>query len=311
MTTVFLTAIGGDIAQNIAKIIRSHFPDWLIVGSDIHERHGGALYVDKLVLAPRAVDQTYKVWIEEQIDRHDIDLIFPLSEAEIDFFYTDNDHSQNDELIVGASKEIIEIGRDKLDTANFIKSIGLSSPWTVSSDGIKSIPDFPCIYKPRKGQGSKNIFICKDKEDAGFYSKCGTEAVFQEYLLPEDKEVTCALYRFKDGKLAILQLLRCLVGGTTNWAKVIDNREIRKQCEAIADALQFFGPANVQLRLTDNGPRIFEINPRFSSTVLMRHELGFTDVVWALQEKMGVQPIKFQPPVDQEIVKIQEVSLLH
>lgn len=44
---------------------------------------------------------------------------------------------------------------------------------------------------------------------------------------------------------------------------------------------------NVQLRLTDHGPRVFEINPRFSSTVLMRHRLGFSDVLWAIDEAQG------------------------
>ena len=41
--------------------------------------------------------------------------------------------------------------------------------------------------------------------------------------------------------------------------------------------IDFFGPANFQLILTKKGPMIFEINPRFSSTVLMRNYLGFTD----------------------------------
>lgn len=44
---------------------------------------------------------------------------------------------------------------------------------------------------------------------------------------------------------------------------------------------------NVQLRLTDSGPRVFEINPRFSSTALMRQKMGFTDVLWAVDEAEG------------------------
>ena len=58
-------------------------------------------------------------------------------------------------------------------------------------------------------------------------------------------------------------------------------------CEVIAKGLDLRGSMNIQLRLTDKGPRVFEINPRFSSTVLMRHRLGYTDVLWALDEAEG------------------------
>jgi carbamoyl-phosphate synthase large subunit len=34
--------------------------------------------------------------------------------------------------------------------------------------------------------------------------------------------------------------------------------------------------------MTKKGPIIFEINPRFSSTVVFRHKLGFKDVQWAI-----------------------------
>ena len=33
---------------------------------------------------------------------------------------------------------------------------------------------------------------------------------------------------------------------------------------------------------------IFEINPRFSSTVLFRHLMGFEDVLWSIQDKLGL-----------------------
>jgi carbamoyl-phosphate synthase large subunit len=58
-------------------------------------------------------------------------------------------------------------------------------------------------------------------------------------------------------------------------------------CARIAEGLDLRGSMNVQLRLTDEGPRVFEINPRFSSTVLMRHRMGFSDVLWAIEEAEG------------------------
>ena len=65
---------------------------------------------------------------------------------------------------------------------------------------------------------------------------------------------------------------------------------IRQLLEFVAHRLQLRGSINVQLRKTTRGPVIFEINPRFSSTVMFRHQLGFTDLLWSLQEARGQLP---------------------
>lgn len=49
---------------------------------------------------------------------------------------------------------------------------------------------------------------------------------------------------------------------------------------------------NIQLRITKSGPHIFEINPRFSFTILMRHRLGFCNLLWTLSEARGL-PVNF------------------
>ncbi len=310
MTCIFLTAIGGDIAQNIAKIIRLEYSDWKIVGSDVHERHGGKLYVDKFVVSPHAADPGYGTWIENQIKIEAVAILIPLSEAEIEYFVINEDVVSSDVRVIGASNAIVRVGLDKLETASFLQSIKLPTPWSIPAENVDAIPSYPCIIKPRKSQGSKDIFICKNKQEAQFFSEYSSECIFQDLLLPSYEEITCALYRFQNGKLAVLQLRRKLTGGTTGWAEVIDDDEIRIQCEAIAGNLDFYGSVNVQLINTSDGPRIFEINPRFSSTVLMRHQLGFKDVIWSLQDENSFEVSPYVPPVGTTIVKTQNVSIL-
>lgn len=80
-------------------------------------------------------------------------------------------------------------------------------------------------------------------------------------------------------------------------------------CEVIAQGLDLCGSMNIQLRLTENGPRVFEINPRFSSTVLMRHRMGYTDVLWAIDEAEG-KSIDFPEIVqDQMMVRLQGAAV--
>ena len=59
MTTLLITAIGGDIGQGIARIVREAYPSWRIIGTDIHLRHGGSLFIDKYVNGLSASDPNY------------------------------------------------------------------------------------------------------------------------------------------------------------------------------------------------------------------------------------------------------------
>ncbi len=310
MKTVLVTAIAGDIAQAIALIVRETLPDCRILGVDVHDRHGGGLLVDEWYLAPPASSPDYGPWIEALVRRESIDACVPMSEAELRHFAATGLKEVAGARLVMPNAKAIEVGSDKLATARFLESIGCPAPWTISADECRPSTPFPCVFKPRRSAGSKGVFVCKSAEEARFFAERYPEAVLQELLLPEDREVTCAIYRTKDGRTAILQLLRTLVGGFTGWAKVIDDPDVRSQCERLAESLDLRGPINAQLRLTDRGPRIFEINPRFSSTVLMRHRMGYRDVAWALKEMIG-EPFDVSiPPVNTVAVRTQGASLL-
>lgn len=287
MKTILLTGIAGDVAQGIAYIIRTMYPDWYLLGCDIHDRHGADLFVDEWVIAPRADSQDYISWITSYVKCKNVDYCFPTSEAELLLFAKHKINQIAECPLIMPNYAAVDIGSDKLLTNNFLKKIGCPAPWTIlAKDSLENTP-FPCIFKPRHGAGSKCVFICNTLSEAQFLEKRYPNSILQELLLPDDQEVTCAVYRSQDGNIAILQLLRTLVGGATGWAKVINNAEIFKQCELIATSLDLKGSINVQLRITNKGPRIFEINPRFSSTVLIRHEMGFSDVIWALEETIG------------------------
>jgi len=311
MTTLLITAIAGDVAQAIAQIVRETFPDWRILGCDIHFRHGAALFVDEWSVAPRADSINYQLWIESQIKKKKVDICLPMSEAELLYFTKAGIRNVADTLFVMPNAQAIEVGCDKLTTARFLMSVGCPAPWTIPASECNDETPIPCVIKPRRGAGSKDVFICNTMKEARFFSERYPDSILQELLLPEDQEVTCAIYRTLDGRIAVLQLLRKLAGGSTVWAKVIDNPEIQNQCRHLASKLELRGSINVQLRVTNQGPRIFEINPRFSSTVRIRHIMGFTDIIWALKEITGDKIELVSPPKGLIGIRTQQASLLN
>jgi carbamoyl-phosphate synthase large subunit len=310
MNTILITGIGGDIGQAVAKIARELLPNAKIFGSDLHNRHAGAHYVDKFILAPPAISESYLTWLESVVADNLIDLTIPLSEIELIRINNRGLNQASEVKFLMPSSSAIRVGIDKLQTAIYLESIGCPVPWTISAKDSTHKASYPCVFKPRCGAGSKGVFLCNGPEDVAQMLRFYPDAVLQELLLPAEQEITCGVYRAKDGQIAVVQMLRQLAGDVTGWVEVVYHPEVEEQCVLIAESLCLNGSINVQLRVTDLGPRIFEINPRFSSTVLIRHLLGFQDAVWSLREAMGEKITIQRPRIGTRAVRIQDAALL-
>lgn len=300
---VLITGIGGDISQGVAAILRENRPDLRLIGVDVHAQHGGHLFVDHFLLVPKAGDPEYLDTIKEIIRKYSVGMVIPMSEPELAATLPFLELAPGVKWIT-AGKRVVKAGLDKLETMNALMGLGIPVPWTCTVVGGRP-KAYPCILKNRSGSGSRAVFTVADDEDADYLVKHYPEAIFQELLEPAEREVTCAIYRRLDGKVSSLLMLRRLTGGFTGWAKIIKDVETARMCEAIALGLDLRGSMNVQLRLTDKGPRVFEINPRFSSTVLMRHRLGYTDVLWAIDEAEGKQVVFPEISQDRIMVRVQ------
>lgn len=280
---ILVTGVGGDVGQGVAGIIRRRFPEWTVLGADASWRSAGPHIVERFLLAPRAESAEYRQWWRDVCRTERLDAVIPCSDAELGLLAAEGPPPEPVVLMLAAS--IVNVGVDKLATAEFLARHGIPGPRTVTVDEAESM-SYPCILKPRRGQGSRGVFLCDSAEQARALATVVPNAVLQEALRPAEEEVTCGVYRSRRGDVAVLQLHRALGGGATIWARVIADPDIDDYCRRVADALDLRGSANLQLIRTDSGPRLFEINPRFSSTVAMRDALGFTDVVWALQEEL-------------------------
>jgi carbamoyl-phosphate synthase large subunit len=307
-SVVLITGIGGDISQGVATILRECRKDLCLVGVDVHLQHGGKLFVDFYETVPSAADPNYLSALEKIIQKYQVRIFIPMTEPELGILQSSFDFLFPEVKWIIAGAAVVSVGLDKLATIRAIEELGLPVPWTIPvSDG--SPLGYPCILKNRYGSGSRAVFELQNDEDSAYFRKRFPDAIFQEKLEPADREVTCAVYRGLDGAVYSLLMLRRLTGGFTGWAKIISNKEITLMCERIATGLNMKGAMNIQLRITDHGPRVFEINPRFSSTVLMRHRLGFTDLLWAIEEAEGKE-INYLPVSSNKImVRIQEAAI--
>ena len=80
---------------------------------------------------------------------------------------------------------------------------------------------------------------------------------------------------------------RTLFGGISNKIEVVQNNHIKKFIEQLVLKLPDFCFINLQLKIKNKTVYVFEINPRISSTIHMRHALGFKDLCELINYKMN------------------------
>ena len=123
-----------------------------------------------------------------------------------------------------------------------------------------------------------------------------SEYVWQDYLTPKNQEYTCPVYAYNNNKILTLLIKRKLKGGMTTSGVIVRNNSILRYVNNIARAMKIRGSINIQLRMTVNGPILFEINPRLSGTLLLRDSIGFSDLRWWISDLFGLKKERYNSP---------------
>ena len=288
---ILVTGCGGDIGQSIGKILLKSAYTKNLYGIDISDKNAAQFIYPNFSVGLPFKHPDYLKTLEEFIEANNIDVIIPIAEPELRFFSNKNilDNIGNAKMIT-ASSLALEVGFDKFKTAAFLKKENLPFPKTALAKNIEKIITFPVILKSKIGSGSKDIHKITTQEEFLFYTRNNVEDyVIQEYVTDEHGEYTCGLYRSSKGEIRSQIFKRELHGGYSGYGEVVENETITELIEKIAVKLDLVGSINVQLRLKESIPKIFEINPRFSSTVLYRHLFGFEDVLWSIEDRLGYE----------------------
>lgn len=288
---ILVSGVASDIGHSIGNLLsKSDLVD-VVAGCDIHTQYYGADIFESLHLLPRASSPSYLYELQNLICEQKIDAFIPTSEQELRFFMSNKLYKDKIGAICVAPNQLaMEIGFDKLKTSEHLKSIGCLYPSTQPITEAVEPLNLPYVVKDPAGAGSASVFIIDKPNCLNSYKHLFPHYIYQEFLEGSD-EYTCGVYQTYDDSARIISLKRRLASGVTVFAEVVDNSAITTLCEKLARSLALRGSINIQLKLTPRGPIVFEINPRFSSSVGMRNLIGYSDVLWSLQEQvLGVKP---------------------
>ena len=286
---ILVTGCGGDIGQSIGKILNKSALVDELYGCDISEKNAGKFIYSNFFKGLPYTDTGYLPNLESFVEDNKIDYIIPMSEPKLRYFSdTDNLKAIGRAKMLTASSEALRIGFDKLETVNFLKSNNLPFPETISV-ADERVPKFPVILKSRTGSGSSSIYKVENLEDYNYVKSKHSDFIAQEFLEGNQGEFTCGVFRSKKREIRTLVFKRELTSGYSGYGEIINNEQINNLLRNLAVEINLEGSINVQLRLTEKGPVVFEINPRFSSTVLFRHMFGFKDLEWSIQDKLNME----------------------
>ena len=158
---------------------------------------------------------------------------------------------------------------------------------------------FPLAVKPRIGRGSLHFYRVDDMEEltnaVKSITKVGLKPILQEYLDGVDSEFTSGITISKDGKvMSSIAIRKILKSGQTYKAFVDNFKDVRQSAEEVAVKIGARGPINIQAKMINGVPKIFEINSRISATCPIRAVAGINepDIVFrnmALGEEIKIK----------------------
>lgn len=288
---VLVLAVGGNVSQGILKSLARSRRACRVIGADISAHQTGLFSVDRSFVSPWANSPDFLPWLLETCRRESVDAILSGAEAVLTVLALHREviEQTSGALCLVSDVETMEIGDDKFKTCEWLAAHGFPHPAYARADApedvirLLEVSRYPLVAKPRRGGGSRGLFLVENDDDLAYACR-KSDYLLQAHVGTEEDEYTVGCFMGRDGTLApSCCMQRELLAGTTYRAFIGAHDDVRRVAEAIVSALRPRGPCNVQLRMTDDGPVCFEINPRFSGSAPIRAHFGYNEAEAALE----------------------------
>lgn len=298
MTRILVTGTGAVIGYGILRSLRAGLagvqapgggpPELHLIAADVHADAVGRHWADRFAQAPLTADPGYGAWLGDLIAAERVDLIIPGIEQDVDWLA--GVAGAPPPVLPGGVRlalnnpDLIRLAGDKWAMARALADRDL--PGQIESrvagdfDTLAGALGLPFLMKPRRGYAGKGIVrVAAPRDFAPMAARLGAEYMAQPIVGTDDAEYTVSV--FCDGGGAVragLALRRRLApDGSTAKAAVADMAPFRAAIDRLADAFKPQGPTNFQFRLTEDGPKLLEINPRISSATSLRAAFGMNE----------------------------------
>ena len=285
MTTVLFTGGGGAGSEALARLLADRY-DVHFADADTDARpHGVAL--DHWHTIPLASDPDFVGALAYLCSGVGVGLLVPGVDEEL--------------VRVGMVRDLFACGVLLPPTSFVAAHLDKAASRELLADvvGVPSAnPEFPCIIKPRTGRGSRGVAVVRDAYEmiAHVHLSHQPKDAFVVQELVEGDEYTVTVAADATGKLrAIVPIRVALKRGITIRASTHHDSAITEACERIHEAYPIPGCYNVQcIKQADGVVKVFEINPRVSTTLCLAIAAGVDPIGIYLGRHPGEGLLPFQ-----------------
>ena len=302
---VLVSAAGSPLGQSVVKALMNSKLDLDIFIIDHSEFAAGFhIFPDlKKFVAPSVASSEYDTFMTNLLVENQINLIFPL--LSVEFAYFQDNKGKFERLgieVVAPRDKVAQLAESKYESMVALKKVGLNCPDTVLVTNSQDIQDFfdgheKGVLKPVFGASGQDIHFVHSMNTARAIveNKPNGHFVLQDYM--PGPEYTIGVHRaIHSDSIHAITIERSLKFGLSYSGKIVKNPAIEEYAISVVKALNLFDANNVQLKLINSTPFMFEINPRLSSTCSVRAHFGFNEPELIIKDRLMRRPIA-QPSV--------------
>lgn len=239
-----------------------------VLVTDVNELSPGVHVADQAFQVPLATDPGYLDAIESVCRGERIRLLVPTIDDELPLFGSARQRFERIGTRVVASDGLTaRVCDDKFLTCQYLASHGIPVAQSFLPHALPAALRFPVFVKPRIGRGSVGAFTARTARELAFFSTYVERPVVQTYL--DGPEYTIdVLSDFGGRVISVVPRERIVIrAGTSDRGRTVDDPSLIDLGIRCARALRLIGAANVQCRVVDGRPVVFEVNPRFSGGI--------------------------------------------
>ena len=242
--------------------------DGSVVTIDVNP-HSPALDVaDRAYLVPLSSDAGYLDAIERICQQDEIGLVIPTIDDELGLFAAATERLARLGVRVAVSPlDTCEVCNDKFETCRVLTARGVAAATSYLPETLPSTPPLPLFVKPRGGRGGVGAVAVRTRRELEFFLGQVERPVIQDYL--DGPEFTIDLLCDFGGRpLAVVPRERIVIrAGVMDRGRTVRDTGLIELGLDCASALSFRGAVNIQCRVVDGRPVVFEVNPRFSGGI--------------------------------------------
>lgn len=285
---ILITGAGGVALPAIIEKLQKR--GFMVYAVDIDPYASGLYLADKAYIIPPASSPDFLPVILDICKKEKIEAVVPLVDEEL---AKCSELEKYNIVVVTPRLDFITMCLDKYNLMKRLEKNNILVPATRLANADIDTFKYPLIVKPRVGRGSRDVQIVKTREELDIYLKrtCyeKDKIIIQEYI--RGKEYTVSVVVWRDGVVrAVVPKEIISKKGITHIAITRKNSLIEDVSFKIQNMYRADGPFNIQLKfdIKNNRIYIFEINPRFSTTVTLTITSGVDEISMLLNQALKV-----------------------